>query len=77
VALPAFSRRTPLLRQSVNISVRPAHSSKPASACLQLLVHAWTDKMKDRRTDTVPFHRPCSAYYAADGINGDWATQVR
>jgi len=26
--------------------------------------HAGTDRRTDTRTDTVPFHRPCSAHYA-------------
>ena len=48
---------TPLLQQSVYISCHQTHSSKPSAAGLLL----WT---LDRRTDTVPFHRPCSTYYA-------------
>jgi len=27
-------------------------------------VHAGTDRRTEERTDTVPLHRPCSAYYA-------------
>jgi len=27
------------------------------------------DRQTDRRTDTVPFHRPCSAYYSANSAN--------
>jgi len=48
--------RPPLLQQSIDISW------KPAAAGLLLRAHAGTD----RRTDTVPFHRPCSAYYAGN-----------
>ena len=46
----------PLLR-SISPDSR-AHSSKSASSGLS----AGTDRWKDRRTDTAPFHRPRSAY---------------
>ena len=48
---------------------RRAHSSKPATAHVLLLAHAETDKRTDRRTDTVPFHRHCSAQYTCSAIH--------
>ena len=68
VALPAFARRTPLLKQSIDISCppRPQHrtrSSAPA-ACRPSL--GQTDRRTDRQMDAVPFHRPCSARYAGN-----------
>ena len=44
-----------------SIPPRWAHSSKSAAAGLLLCAHAGTDS----RTDTLPFHRPCSTYYAS------------
>ena len=54
-----------LLRTGSNLSAGRTHSSKPAAAALLLWFHAGTD----RRTDTVPFHRPCFAYYAGSANN--------
>ena len=51
-ALPAFT--------SSNRSTPLSHSSKSALAGLLLWAHAGTD----RRTDTAPLRRPCSACYA-------------
>jgi len=51
---------------AVNHSCLRAHSSKPAAAGLLLWAHTGTDS----RTDTVPFHRPCCAYYARSADNG-------
>jgi len=50
-----------------NRSISPAsraHSSKPAAAAAGSLL--WTSGGTDRRTDTVPFRRPCSAYCAGN-----------
>jgi len=44
---------------------RYIHGSKPAAAGLLLWARAGTD----RRTDPVPFHKLCSAYYAGSVIN--------
>ena len=44
-----------------SIPPRWAHSSKSAAAGLLLCAHAGTDS----QTDTLPFHRPCSTYYAS------------
>jgi len=55
VTLPAFARRCCWAP-----AVHWAHSSKPATAGLLLSAHAGTDG----RTDTLPFHIPCSAYCA-------------
>jgi len=48
------------------LHARRAHSSKPAAAGLLVWALAETDEQvvswTDRPTDTVPFHRPCSAY---------------
>ena len=42
----------------------------PTAANLQqTVVHAWTDRQTDRRTDTVLFHRACCACYASSGKN--------
>ena len=50
-----------------NRSISPAHrahSSKPATAAgLLPWTRAGTDGQRGRRTDTVPFHKPYSAYY--------------
>jgi len=64
VALPAFACHTLPLQQLIDISYRWAHSSKPAAAAGE-----W-DRRMDRRTDTVPFLRPCSAYCAAVPVMG-------
>ena len=53
-------------RPSSSRSISPArraHSSKPAAERLLMWALAGTD----RQTDTVLFHRPCSAYYADSG----------
>jgi len=57
VALPAFARRC--------CSNRSISLARRASGLL-LCAHAGRDMRADRRTDTVPFHRPCSAYYAGN-----------
>ena len=49
--------RARAMQQSVVISARRAHSSKPAAAALLLWAHVGTD----RPADTVQLHRPCSA----------------
>jgi len=51
MALPAFACRWLLLQQSIDISC-------PRAVGLLLWAHAGTDRR------TVPFQRPCSAYYA-------------
>jgi len=66
---PAFVRANHLCylydaQQSVDISCRSDHSSK-----LCWCDPCWTDRRTDRRTDTVPFHRPCSTYYAGSANN--------
>ena len=51
-----------------NWSIAPscrAYRSRPAAAGLLV----WACAGTDRRTDTVPFHRSCSAYYAAVPIH--------
>jgi len=63
VALPVFTRRTPLLQQSIDISCPPCPQQQTRRTLLQ-----WANGT-DRRTDTVPFHRPCSAYYAGSANN--------
>jgi len=51
---------------------RRAHSSKPTAVALLWCAHAETDsrtdKWTDRQTDIIPFHRPCSAYYAGSAM---------
>ena len=55
MALPAFARRTQLLQQSI--------ASPPGPQQQTRISDERTDRRRNRRTDTVPFHRPCSAYY--------------
>ena len=55
----------PPLQQAIDIFYPPAHSSNLVRA------HAGLD----RRTDTVPFHRPCCAYYAGSANNERTATK--
>jgi len=52
--LPAFARRTLLLQQSIDISCAPGPQQQTCSSGFAA----------DRRTDTVPFRRLCSTYYA-------------
>jgi len=60
VALPAFAaaRRAaaPAVQQSIDTSRRPG----PQQQTRRTLLHQANGT--DGRTDTVPFHRPCSAY---------------
>jgi len=49
VALPAFTSRTPLLQQSIDISCPPGLQQQTCSS-----------GRTDGRTGTVPFRRPCS-----------------
>jgi len=57
VALPAFALRARpcCINRSTSLA-RRARSSESAAA--------WAHAGTDRRTGTVPFYRPCSAYYA-------------
>jgi len=55
-----------------NRSISPArwaHGKKLVAAGLLLWAHARTDGRTDRRTDSLPFYRPCSAYYASSANN--------
>ena len=76
VTLPAFACHMPLLLLSTG-SAAIVHNSKHAAVGLLqvfqlwayagpflLGVHAGPDgqRQTDRRTDTIPLHRPCSAY---------------
>jgi len=65
VALPAFARRC-CSNRSISFA-RRSHTGKPAAAGLLLWAHAGTDRrtdaQTDEQTDTVPFYRPCSAFY--------------
>ena len=54
MALPAFSRRTPLLQRSIGFSVNLQQR------------RVGTDRQTERQTDTVPLLKPCSAYYAGN-----------
>ena len=55
VALPAFACRATVRRAAINRYLLPAGPQ------------LWL--MTDRRTNTVPFRRPCSAYYAGSANN--------
>jgi len=68
-ALPAFARHTPLLRQSIDISCPPSRHQQTCSSGFAAVGPCW-DRQTDRQTDTVPFHRPYSAYYAGSANNG-------
>jgi len=55
VALPAFARRC-----CSNRSISAENLQQRVCCCGPMRGQT------DRRTDTVPFHRPCSAYYAGN-----------
>jgi len=60
--------RTPLLQQSIDISCQPGPLQQTYSS--GFAVGPCLDReVDDRQTDTVPFHRPCSAYYAGSANN--------
>jgi len=60
----AAAESRPCSSRSIS-SARRAHSSKPAAERLLM----WALAGRDRQTDTVLFHRPCSAYDAASANN--------
>ena len=75
VALPAFAaaRRAaaaPAVQQSIDISYPPGLQQQ---TCRTLLQRA---NGTDSRTDTVPFHRPCSTYCAGSANNSKIATDL-
>jgi len=63
MALPAFARRTPPLQQSIDISCPPGPRLQTCSSGFAAVGQRW-DRQTERRTDTGPLPRPCSAYYA-------------
>ena len=70
---PVLLRQSPRRNHLISPTCR-AHSSKPAARCCSgRMGQKW---QTDRRTDTVPFHRPCSAYYAGS-TNIDNKTMMR
>jgi len=69
MALPAFAavRRAaaaPAVQQSIDISYPPGPHLQTCSSGF-----AAVGPCSDRRTDTVPFRRPFSAYYAGSASN--------
>ena len=52
--------RAPDSKRSIS-PARRAYCSKPATAGLLLWAYAGTNRLTNRRTDTVPLHRPFSA----------------
>ena len=60
MALPAFTRRC-----SSNPSISAANLQQRVCCCGG---PCW-DKQTNRRTDMVPFHRPCSAYFVGSANN--------
>ena len=58
VALPAFAAAASAVQQSIDISCPSGPQQQPRSTLLQRSNKTY------KRTDTVPLHRPCSAYYA-------------
>ena len=60
MALPAFTRRC-----SSNPSISAANLQQRVCCCGG---PCW-DKQMNRRTDMVPFHRPCSAYFVGSANN--------
>jgi len=74
VALPAFARRcclAPAVQQSIDISCPPGPQQQTCSSGFAAVGHAETYKRTDgrtyRRTNSVPFYRPCSADWAYAG----------
>jgi len=63
MALPAFARRTPAVQQSIDIA---CISKFTAAVCYCGPMMGQTDG----QTDTVPLHRPWSAYYAGSANEG-------
>ena len=61
--------RPPLLQQSIDISCSPGPQQQTYSSGVRR--PSGTDRQTDGRTDTVPFYRSCSAYYAHSGNNND------
>jgi len=62
VALPAFARRYCMLL-SIDIFCPPGPQQQPCRNGFAAVEPCW-NRQTDRRTDTVPFHRPHSAYHA-------------
>ena len=66
VALPAFTHCMPAVQQSINIYCLPGPQQQTCSSGFAAVVPCWDRQINgwtDRQTD-VPFHRPCSTYYA-------------
>jgi len=61
VALPTFAAAARASPQSINTATHQAHST-----CMLLQLANGTD----RRMDTVPLNRPCSAYYVVGADAG-------
>ena len=61
---------TPAVQQSIDISFPPGPQQQ---TCHTLLQRA---NGTDSRMDTVPFHRPCSAYCAGSANNSKIATDL-
>ena len=64
------------LTRTAHLTVRPSQAAAAAIDRYLLLAGPtaaglllWARAGTDRRTDTVPFHRPCSAYYADSANN--------
>ena len=61
VALSTINPRTPLLQQSIDISYPPGRQQQQTCSSGFAAVGPCWDRRTDKRTETVPFHRPCSA----------------
>ena len=60
---------TPAMQQSIDTSCPPGPQQQTCSSgfVVVVVVPCWDrhkERQIDRRTDTIPLHRPCSAYYA-------------
>jgi len=66
VALPTFGRHATARRTAPGSNLSISLSYPPGAQ--QKTCRTLPQRSTDRRTDTGPFHRPCSAYYAGKKV---------